>query len=105
MTESNGRQPLWLPPFKTPPVEGINRSRDRIDGIRDAGVADSSAVTPTTNSAISFVDDLIRRLPFSVLVVQTDNGAEFQSNFHWHLEQQDVRHVYIRPKTPLLFSV
>ena len=31
-----------------------------------------------------------------------DNGAEFQSNFHWHLEQQDVRHVYIRPKTPRL---
>jgi transposase InsO family protein len=35
-------------------------------------------------------------------VIQTDNGAEFQSNFHWHLEQQDARHVYIRPKTPRL---
>lgn len=33
---------------------------------------------------------------------QTDNGAEFHFNFHWHLEQQDVRHVYIRPKTPRL---
>jgi transposase len=53
-------------------------------------------------SAISFVDEVIRRLPFRVLVIQTDNGAEFQSNFHWHLEQQDVRHVYIRPKTPRL---
>jgi transposase InsO family protein len=46
-------------------------------------------------SAISFVDEVIRRLPFRVLVTQTDNGAEFQSNFHWHLEQQD-------PKTPRL---
>jgi transposase InsO family protein len=53
-------------------------------------------------SAISFVDEVIRRLPFRVLVIQTDNGAEFQSNFHWHLEEQDIRHVYIRPKTPRL---
>jgi len=53
-------------------------------------------------SAISFVDEVIRRLPFRVLVIQTDNGAEFQSNFHWHLEERDIRHVYIRPKTPRL---
>ena len=53
-------------------------------------------------AAISFVDEVVRRLPFRVLVIQTDNGAEFQSNFHWHLEGQDIRHVYIRPKTPRL---
>ena len=33
---------------------------------------------------------------------QTDNGAEFQSRFHWHLEGLDIRHVYIRPRTPHL---
>jgi hypothetical protein len=34
-------------------------------------------------------------VPFRVLVIQTDNdGAEFQSRFHRHLEAQDVRHVY-----------
>jgi len=53
-------------------------------------------------SAISFVDEVLRRLPFRVLVIQTDNGAEFQSNFHWHLEEHDIRHVYIRPRTPRL---
>jgi transposase InsO family protein len=53
-------------------------------------------------SAIRFVDELIRRLPFRVLVIQTDNGAEFQSRFHWHLEEHDIRHVYIRPRTPHL---
>jgi transposase InsO family protein len=53
-------------------------------------------------SAIRFVDEVIRRLPFRVLVIQTDNGAEFQSRFHWHLEARDIRHVYIRPKTPHL---
>jgi hypothetical protein len=41
------------------------------------------------------VDEVIRRLPFRVLVIQTNNGAEFQSNFHWHLEGQDIRHVYM----------
>jgi len=52
--------------------------------------------------AIQFMDDVLRRLPFRVHVVQTDNGAEFQSRFHWHLEERDIRHVYIRPRTPHL---
>ncbi len=47
-------------------------------------------------------DEVIRRLPFRIHVIQTDNGAEFQSKFHWHLEQLDIRHVYIRPRTPRL---
>jgi transposase InsO family protein len=53
-------------------------------------------------TAIHFFDQVVRRLPFRVHVVQTDNGAEFQSRFHWHLEELDVRHVYIRPRTPHL---
>jgi transposase InsO family protein len=53
-------------------------------------------------TAIRFIDDVRRRLPFRIQVVQTDNGAEFQSDFHWHLEQNDIRHVYIRPRTPRL---
>jgi transposase InsO family protein len=53
-------------------------------------------------SAIRFVNEVIKRLPFRVLVIQTDNGAEFQSRFHWHLESLDIRHVYIRPRTPHL---
>ena len=50
-------------------------------------------------TAILFIDEVLRRLPFRVHVVQTDNGAEFQSQFHWHLETRDIRHVYIRPRT------
>ena len=53
-------------------------------------------------TAIAFIDDVLRRLPFRVHVIQTDNGAEFQSHFHWHLEERDIRHVYIRPRTPHL---
>jgi len=53
-------------------------------------------------TAIDFINDVINRLPFRILTVQTDNGAEFQSNFHWHLADQDIRHVYIKPRTPRL---
>ena len=53
-------------------------------------------------TAIRFLDEVLRRLPFRIHVVQTDNGAEFQSHFHWRLEALDIRHVYIRPRTPRL---
>ena len=53
-------------------------------------------------TAIRFLDEVVRRLPFRILVVQTDNGAEFQSQFHWHAHSLDIQHVYIRPRTPRL---
>ena len=53
-------------------------------------------------TAIRFIDDVFRRLPFRIQLVQTDNGSEFQSKFHWHLDELDIRHVYIRPRTPRL---
>jgi hypothetical protein len=49
-----------------------------------------------------FIDDVRRRLSFRIHVIQSDNGAEFQSQFHWHVEALDMRHVYIRPRTPHL---
>ena len=51
-------------------------------------------------TAVAFANEVLRRLPFRVHVVQTDNGAEFQSHFHWHLEQLDIRHVYIQRPSP-----
>jgi transposase InsO family protein len=56
----------------------------------------------TQATAINFLNEVVRRLPFRIHVVQTDNGAEFQSHFHWHLEALDIQHVYIRPRTPRL---
>ena len=53
-------------------------------------------------TAIQFINEVVRRLPFRVHVVQTDNGAEFQSQFHWHVEDLDIRHAYIKPRTPHL---
>jgi transposase len=37
------------------------------------------------HTAIQFLDYLLERLPFRVEVIQTDNGAEFQSSFHWQV--------------------
>ena len=34
------------------------------------------------STAIRFVDEVLHRLPFRVHAIQTDNGAEFQSQFH-----------------------
>jgi transposase InsO family protein len=53
-------------------------------------------------TAVRFLDEVLRRLPFRVQVVQTDNGAEFQSHFHYRLEALDIRHAYIKPRTPHL---
>jgi transposase InsO family protein len=53
-------------------------------------------------TAIQFIDYMFEKLPFRVEVIQTDNGAEFQSAFHWHVLDRGVHHVYIKPATPRL---
>jgi transposase InsO family protein len=53
-------------------------------------------------TAIQFVDYVLEKLPFIVEKIQTDNGAEFQSQFHWHLLDRGIGHVYIKPATPRL---
>jgi transposase InsO family protein len=54
------------------------------------------------NTAIQFVDYVLDKLPFQVEKIQTDNGSEFQSQFHWHLLDRGIGHVYIKPATPRL---
>jgi transposase InsO family protein len=53
-------------------------------------------------TAIQFADYVLERLPFRVEVIQTDNGAEFQSQFHYHLLDRGIGHHYIKPRTPRL---
>src|SRR5512133_3094838 len=53
-------------------------------------------------TAIQFVDYVLQRLPFPVQIIQTDNGAEFQSSFHYHVLDKGVSHIYIKPRTPRL---
>lgn len=53
-------------------------------------------------TAIQFLDYVLEKLPFRVEAIQTDNGAEFQGAFHWHVLDRGVGHLYIRPNTPRL---
>ncbi len=53
-------------------------------------------------TAIQFVDYVLQRLPFPVQVIQTDNGPEFGSTFHYHVLDKGVGHTYIKPRTPRL---
>jgi transposase InsO family protein len=56
----------------------------------------------TQANAIDFVDHVIARFPFRIMEIRTDNGHEFQAGFHWHVEDQGIRHAYIKPSSPLL---
>ena len=53
-------------------------------------------------TAIQFIDYVLERLPFPVQIIQTDNGAEFQSAFHYHVLDKGVGHRDIKPRTPRL---
>ena len=56
----------------------------------------------TQQNAIDFIDHVIEKFPFRIQTVRTDNGHEFQSKFHWHVEDLGMRHAYIKPRTPRL---
>lgn len=44
-------------------------------------------------NAIDFVNYVIDKFPFRIHTIQTDNGHEFQSKFHWHLNDLAVHHL------------
>jgi transposase InsO family protein len=53
-------------------------------------------------NAINFIDHVIGKFPFRIHTIRTDRGHEFQAQFHWHVEDKGIRHVYIKPRTPQL---
>jgi transposase InsO family protein len=53
-------------------------------------------------NAIDFIGYVITKFPFRIREVRTDNGHEFQAKFHWHVEDQGIRHAYIKPSSPQL---
>jgi transposase InsO family protein len=56
----------------------------------------------TQKNAIVFANYVIEKFPFRIHTIRTDNGHEFQAQFHWHIEDLGIRHVYIKPRTPRL---
>ena len=53
-------------------------------------------------SAIDFIDYVVEKFPFRIHTVRTDRGHEWQAQFHWHVEDKGIRHVYIKPRSPQL---
>ena len=52
--------------------------------------------------AIRFMNYVVEKFPFRISTIRTDRGHEFQARFHWHVKDQGMRHVYIKPQTPQL---
>jgi transposase InsO family protein len=53
-------------------------------------------------NAMDFIDYVIDKFPFRIHTILTDIGHEFQAQFHWHIEDKGIRHVYIKPRSPEL---
>lgn len=52
------------------------------------------------DGAISALIEIIPRLPFKPVFLQTDNGLEFQKRFHTHVEAMGMNHHHIHKRTP-----
>jgi transposase InsO family protein len=56
----------------------------------------------TQACAIDFLNYVAGKFPFRIKYVHTDNGHEFQSQFHWHAKDCGIIHRYIKPASPHL---
>ena len=85
-------------------IEGKPVKRYQYTAIDDATRIRALQIYPKHNQAcaIKFMDYVIEKFPFRISTVRTDRGHEFQARFHWHVEDQGIHHVYIKPRTPQL---
>ena len=56
----------------------------------------------TQKNAVAFANYVVNKFPFRIQQIRTDRGHEFQAQFHWHVEDLGIRHVYIKPRMPQL---
>jgi transposase InsO family protein len=86
------------------PVGGAGKKFYQFTAIDDCTRLRVLRAYPRCNhqTAIQFLDYLLARLPFRVDAIQTDNGGEFGAQFHDHVLDRGIRHVYIKPATPRL---
>jgi transposase InsO family protein len=54
----------------------------------------------TIKNAVEFVDEVRRRLSVAIERIQTDHGAEFGTDFTWHLRDLGIAHRHIPPGCP-----
>jgi transposase InsO family protein len=56
----------------------------------------------TQENAINFLNYVVEKFLFRISIIRTDNGNEFQTQFHWHVEDLGMSHCYIKVRTPRL---
>ena len=65
----------------------------------------------STSASTEFIEVIMRKFPFKIECIQTDNGFEFTNRLNWQgtkkktmfekrLEELGIRHKLIKPKTP-----
>lgn len=88
------------------PLLGTGKKHYQFTAIDDCTRLRVLRIYPQNNqkTAIQFIDYVAQRLAFTIETIQTDNGAEFQSSFHWYVLDKGIQHVYIKPRTPRLNS-
>jgi len=84
--------------------DGNRVRRFQYTAIDDATRIRALKIYPRHNqqNAIKFIDYVIEKFPFRIHTIRTDRGHEFQAQFHWHVEDKGIRHVYIKPRSPQL---
>jgi transposase InsO family protein len=84
--------------------DGKTLKRYQYTAINDATRIGALQIYPEHNQqrAIQFMDYVVQKFPFRISTARTDPGHEFHARFHWHLEDQGMPHVYIKPQTPQL---
>ena len=87
----------------------IDKSRQTVKRYQYTAIDDATRVRAlkiyachNQKNACDFIDYIIEKFPFRIREIRTDRGHEFQAKFHWHVEDQGIRHVYIKPRSPQL---
>ena len=85
-------------------AEGHNIRRFQYTAIDDATRIRALKIYQRHNqkNAIDFINYVIEKFPFRIHTIRTDRGHEFQAQFHWHVEDKGMRHVYIKHRSPQL---
>ena len=82
-------------------TDGQATRRYQSTAIDDATRSRALKVYPrhTQKNAMQFLDHVIDTFPFRIHTGRTDRGHAFQAQFHWHLADRGICHVYIKPRT------
>ncbi len=56
----------------------------------------------TSSTAAQFLDQLERRMPFTIRAIQVDGGAEFEAVFEEECHRRDIRLFVLPPRSPKL---